>query len=89
MLEQIRMPDLPSPASTSVRIDASTRERLGVLRKRLLDQSSKAVSAELRRGGIPLGLVVELGLQALERELDGSGSVPDPKTGERDHEGPD
>lgn len=63
------MPALPRPY-TSVRVDLSTREKIGVLRKRLLDQSSKVVDTELRSSGIPLGMVVDLGIRALERELD-------------------
>jgi hypothetical protein len=54
----------------SVRIDASTRAKLAELQKRLLTQSSRASDTEVRRGGIPLGAVVEKALRTLERELD-------------------
>jgi hypothetical protein len=59
----------PRSASASVRIDADTRTKLTELQKRLLTQSSRKSDLDIRQGGIPLGLVVEMGLRALEREL--------------------
>lgn len=70
-----------SPRSVSVRIDADTRAKLAELQKRLLGQSSRGSDVEVRRGGIPLGAVVEKALRALEKELDGpmdESSVPPP-----------
>ena len=55
--------------SISVRVDADTYTRLEALRERLLDQSSKAVDAEVHRGGFPLGLVVKTAVKSLERDL--------------------
>ena len=78
--------------SASVRIDADTRARLEALRKRLLDRSSRAADTKVRRSGIPLGSVVEMGLRALERDLDQAAGVPsNPTAGKADVQdrGPD